>query len=197
LFTKSGNSSLESDLAREVLLHHQNEIQTLKPKTMKTTTFIFSIILFSFAITSCQKENIGPSMAGNNDTHVKAVPAKPMETAASNHIGYTKIRYEVVVHLSNEVTICNSYLVELKDETGRLIGPSQKFIPGIGVYNFFETVSATGTRIARLVADPDIDRLVCLNELFTAPAIKTGKFLEGGSYTFDLYPQTTPQKLND
>lgn len=164
---------------------------------MKTATLIFSIFLFSFVITSCQKDNIGPSMAGNKGTPVKAVLAKPLESSASNQNGYTKTRYEVVVHLSHEVTVCNSYLVELKDETGRLIGPSQKFIPGINVYNFFEMVSATGTRIARLIPDPDIDRLVCLNELFTAPVIKTGKFIEGGSYTFDLYPQTTPRKLND
>jgi hypothetical protein len=164
---------------------------------MKKVSVFLSIFIFSFAFVSCQKENIDPAMKNSGEIADKSVAIKPLDRTAANQNGNTKTRYEVVVHLSTEQSICNSYLVELKDETGRYIGPSQKYTPEISVYNFYETVSASGTRIARLVEDPDTDRLACPNDLFTPPAIQTGNFIQGSSYTFDLYPQTTPQKLSD
>jgi hypothetical protein len=157
---------------------------------MKTVKLIFSIFFFSLACISCQKENIEPSYGGSGATQLKAKSAKPLETSVSSLNRNTRTRFEVVVHVSNENSICNSFLVVLKDETGRSIGPAQKYVPGISVYDFFEMVSGSGKRIASFVMDPATVRIACPTELFTASAILNGKFIEGGSYTLDLYPQT-------
>ena len=172
-----------------------NNPQILKPKAMKTVHFIIPLLFVLFASISCQKENIGPSNDEANGNALKTTPVRPaLIYDASIVNGRTKTRYEVVVHFSNEQALCKSYLVELKDETGRFIGPSQDFDPGISVYNFYESVTSTGTRIARLVPAPYKGRLACSSLLYTEPAIKTGKFIAGGSYTFDLFPQNSNQR---
>jgi hypothetical protein len=104
------------------------------------------------------------------------------------------IRYQVNVHLASDKFICNTYWVEIKDETGRLIAPAQMFVPGKILYTFYSTKKESvyrerGTkRVAMLTIDPKIRNLECENNLFTPWDVKTGLFLLGQTYTFDLYP---------
>jgi hypothetical protein len=103
------------------------------------------------------------------------------------------IRYQVNVHLASDKVICNTYWVEIKDETGALVAPVQIFIPGKIQYTFYSYKKESvyrerGTkRIAMLTVDPKIRNLECENNLFTRWDVKTGLFLLGQTYTFDLY----------
>jgi hypothetical protein len=104
------------------------------------------------------------------------------------------IRYQVNVHFASDKVICNTYWVEIKDETGNLVAPAQIFVPGKIQYTFYsykkESVyKERGTkRVAMLTMDPRVRNLECENNLFTRWDVKTGLFLLGQTYTFDLYP---------
>ena len=99
------------------------------------------------------------------------------------------IRYQVNVHLSTEKSICNTYLVQVVDETGRLVAAPQVFVPGVTSYAFMDTGNGSGNkRIAMLVMATYPSHFVCANDLFTTPDVENGPFLLGRSYAFDLYP---------
>jgi hypothetical protein len=105
------------------------------------------------------------------------------------------VRYEVNVHFNAEKPLCNTYQVELLDAGGRAVAPAQYFIPGKESYTFYEqTRQSSGIRIARLVMAPNIDRLACEQELFTAPDVKLINFIDRETYTFNLMPNSKPEK---
>jgi len=101
------------------------------------------------------------------------------------------IRYEVTVHLSSGFNTCNSslYLIQVTDETGRLVAPAKIFVPGNSKYVFNETVTHKGKlRVANLVLPANIDPFACPNSLITKPDVRMGPFIPGQTYSFDLYP---------
>ena len=100
------------------------------------------------------------------------------------------ITHQVIIHLPGFTKdICNPYLVQLLDETGRQVAPAQVFIKGINKYVFYEKAPALGrTRMAALVPVSYPQHFVCPNDFFTLPDVKMGPFMTGQTYTFDLYP---------
>lgn len=104
------------------------------------------------------------------------------------------IRYQVIVHLHLDFTPCSIYLVQMVDAQGNYVAPPQVFVPGKANYSFYERGPVTGVRIARLVLAPNMGHFACPPGLFCNPDVKTGKFLIGESYQFNLYPATEPTK---
>jgi hypothetical protein len=100
------------------------------------------------------------------------------------------IRYQVSIHLTNDVSLCNLYLVQIVDEHGRLVAAPQAFRQGIPFYFFSERGPAKGTRTAQLVLNSEIRQFVCPNQIHTSPFSLTGTFLVGETYEFNLYPTT-------
>ena len=104
------------------------------------------------------------------------------------------IRYQVNVHVAHDKAICNTYWVQIKDEAGRLVAPAQMFVPGKILYTFYtykkESVykERGSKRIAMLTIDPKVRNLECENNLFTRWDVKSGLFVMGQTYSFDLYP---------
>lgn len=104
------------------------------------------------------------------------------------------IRYQVNVHLYSDKPICTTYWVQITDETGRQVAPAQIFIPGKNLYTFYSDSKERGfrergsKRIAMLVTNPKFGNLECENKLFTPADAKSGLFLRGQTYSFDLFP---------
>ena len=131
---------------------------------------------------------------------VNAVYSNTVVTGNPQKLINSTIRYEVTVHLELGINICNSnlYLVEVTDETGRLVAPAKIFVPGISKYVFNETVSVKGRlRVASLVLPSNVDPFVCPNNLITKPDVKIGPFIQGMTYIFDLYPVTQQGSIKE
>jgi hypothetical protein len=138
---------------------------------MKTTKFFY---IFSFALIF-----LGINAAYPKNT-MTDTPKGPQAASVS---------YDVYVHLAGDNNTCNVYLVQVTDEKGRLVAPVQRFEPGVTRYNFHEQGLRMGRlRIANLVRAVYPNHFVCVNDLYTAPAVKEGPFLLGHTYSFDLYP---------
>ena len=104
------------------------------------------------------------------------------------------ILYRVNVNLSSEKTLCNTYLIEVRDGQGKLVDLPQRYIMGVSQYDFSERGPASGVRIAYLVRAEYGDHFLCEYELFTTPAAVNGPFLIGQTYRFDLFPSFLPNK---
>ena len=136
-------------------------MKTLKLKTVISLVLIIAGINFLFAIPTNNRILIG-SASG--------------------------ITYIVSVHFQEKIELCNSYLVQVVDDQGYSVAPAQLYQQGTATYVFHERGPAGGVRVARLVQSPTLGHITCNYDLVTAPDIKTGKFLVGRSYFFDLYP---------
>lgn len=99
------------------------------------------------------------------------------------------IRHQVNVYPVRELTSYQTYIVQVVDENGTLVAPSQTYIPGLNAYTFYERGPRTGTRIARLAMIPQSKGLSCIPYIYCAPDIKSGTFLNGRTYTYNLYPK--------
>jgi hypothetical protein len=104
------------------------------------------------------------------------------------------IIYKVNVHLSNQQLYGNTYRIALTNQNGSLIAGTQTFNPSESIYIFNEyaTVSRTTTRIARFILVPD--NFIGLNVLKARSDVKTGVFLNGHTYLFNLYPTNQVSK---
>lgn len=101
------------------------------------------------------------------------------------------IRYEVNVYLFSRIELCNTYLVQVTDETGRPVAPPKTFVPGIQRYIFTETGPAQGKiRVAMLVLSPNA-AVACHNQIGARDDVKLGPFKPGQSYPFVLRPFLT------
>jgi hypothetical protein len=143
---------------------------------MKTTK-IFSVIslaLILFAATSASSGNIG-----TNGSRLSPTPL---------------VNHHVNINVNSDKKTCNVYQVEILNGNGQLVAPAKTYIPGVSQYDFYERGPATGVRVAVLVLAPVYSHFSCETELFTAPVIKSGTFLPGQTYRYDLYPQTQPIK---
>jgi hypothetical protein len=96
------------------------------------------------------------------------------------------IKYQVHVHSSDDISwpLLNIFVV-MTDQNGRQVAPAQLFTIGTWTYNFTEAGPVTGTRIARLTTPSEGGQYL---SLFPYPDSKTGTFLNGKTYPFDLYP---------
>lgn len=139
-------------------------------KSIKTTALVSFLVIFS-ASTIARSENITTN--------------KPTVSTINN------IRYEVSVLLFTRLDLCNTYLVEVTDESGRQVAPPKVYIPGVQKYVFTETGPAQGKlRVAKLVMAPDADK-VCQIHLGAPEDVKIGPFYHGQSYPFTLRPILT------
>lgn len=102
------------------------------------------------------------------------------------------VKYQVDIHFQNDISLCNFYVVEMRDEKGLLVAPPQSFRPGVATYTFIERGPATGPRTAWLTVNTMIGALLCPVELYTAPFSISGTFQVGTTYHFHLFPSTHP-----
>jgi hypothetical protein len=138
---------------------------------MKTTKF-FSVL--SLALIFVAANSVYAGSKPTNDLRQEFKPS---------------IRYEVTVHFSLGVSMCNTYWVRVTYENGRLVAPPKIFAPGISKYVFIESVSTPGkARVASLVLSPDTDPYACPNNLITKPDVRRGSFKAVNTYSFDLFP---------
>jgi hypothetical protein len=141
---------------------------------MKTIKFFSALILTMI-------------FAGMNTVHPDNVPTDKPHMSATNNI-----RYEVNVLLFARIELCNTYIVEVTDETGRPVAPPKIYIPGIQKYIFTETGPAQGKlRVAQLILSPNVDPIECQIHLGARPDVKIGPFMKGQSYPFILRPILT------
>jgi hypothetical protein len=140
-------------------------------KTTKTFSILSMILIFAGVSAFCS----GSNSVGN-----------PQMTRKIN------IKYEVNVYLFSRIELCNTYLVEVTDETGRLVAPPKVFVPGISRYVFMEDGPAKGkVRVAQLVLAPDVDPVLCPIRIAARPDVKMGPFELGQTYPFVLRPILT------
>jgi hypothetical protein len=143
---------------------------------MKTTK-IFSVL--SLALIFATVTTVFAGNNGKNDGQV-----------APN----TLIRYHVNINLSLDFPLCNLWMVKIIDGNGVEVAPAKAYNTGVSQYEFFERGPAEGTRIAVLVRYQYGDHFQCVPEFFVQPAFLSGKFLNGQTYRFDLYPTTLDPK---
>jgi hypothetical protein len=112
--------------------------------------------------------------------------------------GPATIRYEVAIHFSFGISPCNTYLVQVTDETGRLVAPPKIFIPGTSKYVFNELFSVPArVRIASLVLPNNMDPFICPNFMITKPDVEMGPFLPGRIVSFNLYPEVLKSTIRE
>jgi hypothetical protein len=138
-------------------------------KTTKLLTIISLVIMLTGANAAFSKD------FGNRNSQTSIMPG---------------ITHQVLIHFQDlSKDICNPYLVQIIDETGRLIAPAQVFIKGINKYSFYEKAPALGrTRMAVLIPVGYPQHFVCPNDFFTLPDVKMSPFKTGQTYMYDLYP---------
>jgi hypothetical protein len=145
-----------------------------KTEAMKTTKLftVLSLILIFVGINTVYPGN--------------GLIDKPQMTRKIN------IKYEVNVYLFSRIDLCNTYLVQVTDETGRLVAPPKIFVPGVSRYIFAEEGPAQGkVRVAMLLIAPDADPYICPIHIGARPDVKMGPFLQGETYPFVLRPILT------
>ena len=99
------------------------------------------------------------------------------------------IKYEVTVILNSQVELCNTYYIQVTDETGRLIASPKIFDPSKQKYVFTEDGPAKGKlRVAMLVMATDVDPYQCPVHIGARPDVKIGPFLLDETYSFVLRP---------
>jgi len=107
------------------------------------------------------------------------------------------IKYEVNVYLFSRIELCNTYLVQVTDETGRLVAPPQIFVPGVSKYVFNEAGNLKGRkRVAILELSTSPVHYACPYDIFTPPDVKIGPFEKGKILNFDLYPRAEDPNID-
>jgi hypothetical protein len=150
----------------DINLKKSTAMKTLKQPIIISLVLIIAGINLLFAIPANTRILIGPIFRG--------------------------ISYNVSIHYQSEFPLCNSYLVQIVDAQGYSVAPDQVFQPGVNTYVFHERGPVWGVRIARLVKSPAEGNITCTYDLVTPPDIKSGRFLVGVTYFFNLFP-ATPQ----
>jgi hypothetical protein len=145
-------------------------------KTAKIYSFLSIAVIFLGVTTGFSKKSDFP------------------DTRNSKSLG---LLHQVIVHSTIGKSICNTYLVKVSDETGRLVAPPQIFIPGVNKYVFSENGSAKGRkRIATLELSLYPDHYTCPNDFFTPPDVKVGPFEIGQIIMYDLYPRAESPNID-
>jgi hypothetical protein len=135
---------------------------------MKTTKFILALSLALI-------------FAAGADTVLALQKSSSMNPAA---ISSRAIIYRVKVACTNFYPLhLSQYEVVITDETGKQIGESQTYHPGITDYVFTEPGDVRGIRIARMVQIPLGPKSINIR-----PCVKSGLFLGGATYVFVIIP---------
>ena len=120
---------------------------------------------------------------------VNAVYSNNGLTGNTKPLNRATLKYEVNITLSSGIDFCNTYLVQVSDETGRHVAHAQIFVPGINKYVFTETVSGPiKVRIATLEILSGFELLGCPINLITKPDVNMGPFFPFETYYFYLFP---------
>ena len=113
-----------------------------------------------------------------------------------NHKGPC-ITHHVIIHPTIGKSICNTYLVKIADETGRLVASPQTYVPGVNKYVFIENGKIKGSkRIATLELSLYPGQYNCVNDFFTAPDVELGPFKTGQTVTYDLFPRAEDPNID-
>ena len=124
-----------------------------------------------------------------------AVPGyslSPLENSSSRLV-YPAITYQVNIHMSDLNASCGTYIIEVEDANGAAVAPSQVFIPGKLAYFFSEVGPVNSKRTATF--ENTHTGVTCNSPLTAAPSSRTGLFMPGVTYNFELaphYPTTLP-----
>jgi hypothetical protein len=107
----------------------------------------------------------------------------------------TFISYTVTIHIpTSSVQGPCQLIVALMNDMGQIIS-AQNYRPGVLVYNFTEQGPVTGVRTAILThLIGDSNTIGVCSVTFTTDS-KNGTFLNGTSYSFNLYPVSTSAKI--
>ncbi len=105
------------------------------------------------------------------------------------------IQYAVVINASQLLPGAGNLnlFVMVTDEHGKQIAPVQPFRPGISTYYFNELGPVIGTRVASMVLNQIEPATV---HFYCAPDSRTGKFVNGATYFFNLVPTIKPPKID-
>ena len=96
------------------------------------------------------------------------------------------ITYAVTVNFAANFPGAHSqFIIVITDGSGRKVVPAQAYHPGVSTYTFKEAGTLKGTRIAVMVPYPANQ-----GGWNIAPSVKTGLFVGGESYHFELTPMS-------
>jgi hypothetical protein len=155
---------------------------------MKTIRFILAGFVLSFSFLACQKDNIEPQSPSSLSGTEKSRPDENLGAAPFSAPPF--VTFQVTIHVSVPLPVCNIFQVEISDAEGNLVVPAQTYLPGVTVYDFHESGLVSGVRIAKLVLAPNTYHLVCTNTVYANPDVMVmdKTFLHGETYYFDLFP---------
>jgi hypothetical protein len=160
---------------------------------MKTLNYILAAAMISFAIVSCQKDDIVPQKPSSHPIVVDKKDAKKVENASFKTIPAFNMIYSVTIHLKYEKPLHNNYVVRLTDGDNLDVAEPVNYDPNTSVYIFRElTNEPSAIRKASLeaVVYPG-ERFALLKEFNTEPAISLVEFKVNDTFAFDLYPKVT------
>jgi hypothetical protein len=95
-----------------------------------------------------------------------------------------KVHYKVQIHLQKDVPFkTKNVFVVMSDENNKLVAAPQLLIYGKTSYEFYESQTVIGTRVASLIyTDGNTTGL-----FHSTRDVQNGKFGVGGTYLFNLY----------
>jgi hypothetical protein len=151
---------------------------------------------YNFVRTKPQKPNAMKTIAKTLITAITLLFAMQVIAAPINEVpmpSKEKIQYAVKINTSQIHTgvIDLNLFVMMTDENGKLVAPVQTVRPGLSTYYFHESGSVKGTRVARMTYDPTGPSYIIF---YCAPDSKTGKFVPGATYLFNLTPSINAPK---
>ncbi len=107
-----------------------------------------------------------------------------LQVIAGNPTLTNYVHYKVQIHLSKDIPFnTNNVFVVMTDGNNKMVAAPQLLRYGKVFYDFYESYSVVGTRVAQLINTEGFT-----TELFhSSPDIQNGKFAVGGTYLFNLY----------
>jgi hypothetical protein len=109
------------------------------------------------------------------------------------------INYKVLLHSDFMSNPSGTYVIQITDESGRLVAAPQVWVPGVNIYTFrerFSAVSTPGTRrVAKLISVKG-PYLPGAPPVYAAPDVKVGPFLSGHTYYFNLFLKSGIRELD-
>ena len=114
------------------------------------------------------------------------IPTPPQEKTSQG------ITYVVMVDAPDNMELCHSYFVSIRDMNGNYVVPPIAYDEGITNYIFHENGPITGGRVAHLEKIHTASNLICPQNVYTAPDSKFQRFSNTTTYMFNLYPIVIP-----
>ena len=104
--------------------------------------------------------------------------------AGNNQTMTGKVHYKVQIHLPKDIPFnTRNIFVVMTDERNNPVAPPQSLCYGKISYDFYESQTVIGTRVAQLIySDGNTTKL-----FNSTPDVQNGKFGVGSTYLFNLY----------